>query len=482
MNAKEILLRPLYFRPHQREEAYSVALTSFARRLPEIDSGKDWEAISQEIGPPEDLNSSEFGSPLTLQLSALNALLEAGEFRSSMDDDTPEGRLLKHEQHYWQRTAADMGITLAPATLSYAVAASTLMGAADEAEALATLGRIPTLADQKADVRLAVALWLRDLYPTVDGKYWGALQPDLIGEHHIGTISESNPDLVGHLLDGSSQGQAYRALTALARFSERYPSLQREIDGAIADNLSSTGLVAVNLVLSAPDLKVIVDAITMAVRGARVRDLIDFARNFPQRPAMVVKVAENLSSLIADRLRSFAHMREDSIADDLFSHSDLIAALNRIDIYLSRDHRGEEMSRIVSGSERPSAELMRSDEVASLLSQATSLGNQAVSLSELGHHTEALDAIQESVGIYRQLVEIEPYNHEPNLSRLLNNLAVQFRRMGRYHDALIASAEAIEIYRGLARDRPDVFLVNLANSLTNQVNLFSYLGRREEAL
>ncbi|GAB1821105.1 hypothetical protein HerbRD11066_42690 [Herbidospora sp. RD11066] len=235
----------------KRENTYSIALTSFARRLPEIDSGKDWEAISQEIGPPEDLNSSEFGSPLTLQLSALNALLEAGEFRSSMDDDTPEGRLLKHEQHYWQRTAADMGITLAPATLSYAVAASTLMGAADEAEALATLGRIPTLADQKADVRLAVALWLRDLYPTVDGKYWGALQPDLIGEHHIGTISESNPDLVGHLLDGSSQGQAYRALTVLARATAHQAHLRSLLPRLLLERRGQLEPVAVTIAIDA---------------------------------------------------------------------------------------------------------------------------------------------------------------------------------------------------------------------------------------
>ena len=113
---------------------------------------------------------------------------------------------------------------------------------------------------------------------------------------------------------------------------------------------------------------------------------------------------------------------------------------------------------------------------------AGSLNNQAVHLAGLGRREEALAAIEEAVTIRRDLAQARPDAFRPNLAGSLNNQAVHLAGLGRREEALAAIEEAAGIYRDLAQARPDAFRPDLAMALNNQANQLAGLGRREEAL
>jgi tetratricopeptide (TPR) repeat protein len=114
--------------------------------------------------------------------------------------------------------------------------------------------------------------------------------------------------------------------------------------------------------------------------------------------------------------------------------------------------------------------------------RAGALVEQSGRLSELGRREDALTAIDEAVGAYREFAAARPDAFLPNLAMSLNNQSGRLSELGRREDALTAIDEAVGAYRELAAARPDAFLPNLAMSLNNQSTFLSELGRREDAL
>jgi len=114
--------------------------------------------------------------------------------------------------------------------------------------------------------------------------------------------------------------------------------------------------------------------------------------------------------------------------------------------------------------------------------RARLLNNLCVRLSDLGRREEALAAIEEAVGVYRDLALARPDGLQPDLAQSLNNLSVQLSALGRREEALSAIEEAVAIRRDLALERPATFPPALAESLNNLSVQLSALGRREEAL
>jgi tetratricopeptide (TPR) repeat protein len=113
---------------------------------------------------------------------------------------------------------------------------------------------------------------------------------------------------------------------------------------------------------------------------------------------------------------------------------------------------------------------------------ATSLNNLSIRLSDLGRREPALAAIEEAVGIRRNLAAARPDAFLPVLAGSLDNLSNSLSDLGRREPALAAIEEAVGILRDLAAARPDAFLPDLATSLKNLSNRLSDLGRREPAL
>ena len=87
--------------------------------------------------------------------------------------------------------------------------------------------------------------------------------------------------------------------------------------------------------------------------------------------------------------------------------------------------------------------------------RAMSLITESGRLADLGRREEALAAIEQATGIYRQLAEAQPNTFLPNVAASLNNQSRRLADLGRREEALAAIEQATGIYRQLAEARPD---------------------------
>ena len=209
-----------------RDAAFTACVEQFASRLAGIRPGVDWAAIGAAIAgshDARDLRDERFGDPLALQLEALLALLESAS--ATGPGEAPELRLIAHEREYWRSTLEAEGLDLAPRLRDQAVAAATLIAARDRPGALALLQRVPELTNPGP-----VATWLRSLYPTeAQSRYWGPLQPDRLGEHHIGAVTRDDPALLRHLLGSEDVNELQEALVIIGRAMAHQPHLQQQV-------------------------------------------------------------------------------------------------------------------------------------------------------------------------------------------------------------------------------------------------------------
>ena len=270
----------------------------------------------------------------------------------------------------------------------------------------------------------------------------GQLEPDLIGEYHVGLVADRE------LLDGCVAWIATEAaeLKRGAHFRDLITVLQRAsrpehgIGGveracALLDHLIRQHAEA----LAGPMVAMMLDT-----PGALLRRLEAHVDTLSEPALAALNFAlpiQNVSWMefslrVAERYVRLARNRTSSV-DALDSPStQLAAALN-------------------------------------------TLGNR---LSNLGRREEALAASQEAVDNYRRLAADRPDAFLPDLASSLNNAGAMLSNLGRREEGLAASQEAVDIRRRLAADRPDAFLPDLAASLSNLGGDLSNRGRREEAL
>ena len=88
-------------------------------------------------------------------------------------------------------------------------------------------------------------------------------------------------------------------------------------------------------------------------------------------------------------------------------------------------------------------------------------------LSDVGDAPAALEAINEAVDILRHAAVASPARYKPDLAGSLNNLSVHAGAVGDTQGALEAIRETVEIYRCLAEASPARYEPDLAGSLNN---------------
>src|SRR5277367_6494252 len=98
----------------------------------------------------------------------------------------------------------------------------------------------------------------------------------------------------------------------------------------------------------------------------------------------------------------------------------------------------------------------------SQVNRAISLTNESGHLADLGRREEALAAIEQATGIYRQLAEASPDTFLPHFAASLNNQSRRLADLGRREEALAAIEQATGIYRQLAETSPDKFVPSFA--------------------
>lgn len=113
---------------------------------------------------------------------------------------------------------------------------------------------------------------------------------------------------------------------------------------------------------------------------------------------------------------------------------------------------------------------------------AQSLSNLSGYLSDLGHQREALDANQESVTILRRLAMQEPSEYELDFAKSLSNLSLRMSDFGKGREALDISKEASEIFRRVAAQVPVSLELELAQCLLNLSHCYSSADQHQEAL
>ena len=470
--------------PAGRRDAYQDAAADFAGGLARLPShaDTDWLAVAAQLAAP-DLSAAAYASILTIHLQALTDLLgedAAKRQGGRVDPDELDDVLLDHEQSYWEETAARRGLVepgFQHATRKRAVATATVCGAADEDEAIATVTRVPGLIGKDPEERLGVARWLADLYPPAQGRYWGSLQPDRVGEHLIGQVTRDKPGVIATVLVGASDDQRTRALTVLARAVAHQPHLADFLRELIANDPASLGPPAIAVAFTAADPQPVLDALHAAVRATtEPRQLFPVANALPPQSLMLGPFKVELTSRLVVLLRPLAERDPDAflpiLATALNNQSNGLAALGR------REQALEAIEEAV-GVYR---ELAQGRPDAFLRELAGALNNQSNGLAALGRREQALAAIKEALSIRRQLAQERPDAFLPDLAEALNNQSLRLAEVGRRKKALAANQEALSIHRQLAQTRPNAFLPELAGTLNNQSLRLAEVGRRKKAL
>jgi tetratricopeptide (TPR) repeat protein len=321
------------------------------------------------------------------------------------------------------------------------------------------------------------------------------LEPDLIGEHHVGRVGDEE------LLDGclewiatepdeSKRAARYRDLITVLQRASRPEHGKEGVTRASA--LLDRLLLTHGEVLAEPMIAVMLD--TPGALLSRLEVLID---RLPEPALEAINFALpsghvawwELSLRVAERYAALARSWMRAAESAAITGAERDAALNRaaaglntLGGRLTMGRRHEEalaaskeavdITRALA-KERPDAFLP------GLAAYLTTLGN---CLSAIGRREEALAAAQEAVDITRALAKERPDASRPELAASLNNLGNCLSDLGRREEALAAAQEAVDILRLLAKEQPDSDLRHLAIGLMPLGNRLSELGRREEAL
>ncbi|PZG20840.1 hypothetical protein C1I95_08740 [Micromonospora craterilacus] len=168
-----------------RRTVFDDALTAFAAARGEAEP--NLAAVS--------LDGPHHNRVLYLHMSALAAL----DGEDASDDQTLLRFALRREQGFWDRSLVEKGYDdLAGKPVRQVAALATLVGELPGPEqAVELFRRAPLMRDRPATAVTAVADLLHDLYPAES--WLGGVQPDLLGEHLVGTALRDTPTLLAVL-------------------------------------------------------------------------------------------------------------------------------------------------------------------------------------------------------------------------------------------------------------------------------------------
>jgi tetratricopeptide (TPR) repeat protein len=359
---------------------------------------------------PVSLADPAFANPLLVHMHAL--LTVCGAQVPTTGDAVSERILdavLDRERDRWAATFPGGVPTGGARTRQQAVTVATLLAPPTEIAAGHAMTIIDEFAsDAAAGARAAVARWLRELYPGSDPPWVAPLRPDLLAEQLLATCAQLSELVLAGYASAGRPEQVEQLLAELTHADTR-PAV-REALGQLLDAYLPV------LFTAAVDSP-----------SSRLPDLLDLALTHCPQP----EAAVTLVSLLPERSTGLA-----ALAATLTSQQVTQYRADAVD--------GE-------------------PDAASRL--AGSLNNLSLRLGDLGRREEALAAIQEAAGVYRELAAARPDAFRPDLAGSLNNLSLRLGGLGRREEALAAIQEAVDIRRELAARWPDVYHHELEQSL-----------------
>jgi hypothetical protein len=520
-----------------RRAIFDASLTAFRAVLEAQGAGRPTGT------PPRDYlarieSEPEYGRPLALQMAALVWLASTRSSGGASDVADLLRLILGLERNHWRKLLGDLDDERVR-DMARGAAQVTAVQGTTTAESTEQLLMADAFYQGRRTARADVDRVRRDLARVYGNAEGGviALEPDLIGEHHVASVSDDE------LLEGclrwierehpEKQERRHRAvLTVLQRATHADHGVAvADRATALLDHLVVTHAA----MLAAPMFEVIVgtpgrlaDVVERRVADLDANALSAVDGALPTRSVSVLDLSMKIAVRRVKLAREALAADDGAEADVNRATNQLARSLNNLGVRLAGLGRGEEalaasqeavaryrrladvrpddflpdlarslsnLGSQLSGVGRPEEALAPSQEAARIyrrLAQArpdTFLPDLAGSLTDLGKRwsgrgfpLEALAASQDAVAIYRRLAQANPDAFLPELARSLNSLGIRLSDLGRGGEALAASQEAVAMYRRLAQAHPDAFLPNLAGSLASLSVDLSDLGRGEEAL
>jgi hypothetical protein len=403
--------------------------------------------------------------------------------------------LLQHEGRFWQGSARVQGLMDGPnglcmLQLRQVVAAGCLLGAGDQEEATALLGRV-----QGVPPSVKLVTWLREMYPPGDDstEWLGAMQPDRLAERLVVMELSRSAALTRACLSDLGERQARRAVLLLARAATEHDIAERllrrllplvaqvieDIDAPLETLVSIANAIPYpSMVLgSAHDVvtrRILEAPVTTDHPAERARWLTIRGLTLAQlgRPAEALPVTQEAVGLYRDLTSRHPERYR----------SELAASLAHLGIGLSELGRAAEALAATQESGRLYRELASANPSRYLHSLAATITNIGVRFSEAGQPAEALQAAEEATRLYRQLAHTDPGRHQPDLAATLTNLGARLSEMKCSAKALEVTQEATRLYRQLAEANPDRHQPDLAATLANLGARLSEIGRPAQAL
>ncbi|MEU8527788.1 tetratricopeptide repeat-containing serine protease family protein [Streptomyces sp. NPDC048629] len=439
-----------------RDEAFALAAADLAPLLGHVPGhgDVDWQALAREVRPATRRRRAAFEAALTVQMSALTALLQLGPRPLADDLDTLQDGLLRHEERYWENTAESVG--LGPRDLPVlrtAVATAGLLGAADRAEALRTVARIPGVG---ARLHAPLADWLHELYPSSHGRYWGLLQPDRVAEFQASKEVIADPALLPSLFREATDDQLVQALTVLTR---------SVVAHANADRPDEAGIVLARLHRA-------LDTVPLSAAVLR--------RTSAALPETSHVLARFAARIAADLLAVYEQERTAGNTD--ITEADLAWAhhnLARRTLSLRRDREALERA---GTAVRMREQLAAADPSAHEADLAASLALQASCLDFLDRSEEAREPVLRALAIHRRLAAADPERQRPALVRSLIDTAIVLWHTDERQESDAHTQEALRLSRQLERERPGPHRSLLAEALRDSSVLFWNDGEYEQAV
>jgi tetratricopeptide (TPR) repeat protein len=485
---------PLHGTTVDRSDALQEALDSFVAplgRLAGTYAGVDWEECREKLrNPGVNTGDGSFpGTPLSVQMSALLALLDTAGLPSTPETATsPEERLLGHEQRYWDGAIRDRELSpglVTGANRSLAVALACLVHPESKEEARTLLARLPGMAGESAAAtRGELANWLHDLYPATGGAYWGSLQPDRLAERHVGAQVRAEPGVFAVLLAELGAAPARRALTLLSRAAEYQPH-EQEITRVLCAALEAVpvvlGTAAVETATQVVGEKAAPEPLRTALArwtdgSTDVGQMRALLEKVPQRTDVLAEWAAHLAGRIsahtepavsATALRAVIEK-----AGALLDHAKRLAAVD--DRARALDLAGQAV-RLLEEPGDPWADEGRA-------ALALALTQLASHLTQDSDWPGALAAAERAVALHERLVATHPADHLPAMAEILQSQAIALAHLDRRHDALHAFTRAVDTCRILADRDAAQYLDLLAVAQYNRAKCLGDLHRFEDAL
>ena len=179
--AADVVLGPLATTAQDQAQLFDQAGRYFARRF-------HTAPPAATLTPPH-----HPAQPLMLHATAAVATVRGQTGQVTVDDGVR--RLFADEESWWERSAAEAGLTLSRSALRSAIVAATVLGARDLDEAVALLGHFPGLPRHNPDAMRRLAEWLRESYPQRAGVWLDPHLPARLVERYVADQLAASPPL-----------------------------------------------------------------------------------------------------------------------------------------------------------------------------------------------------------------------------------------------------------------------------------------------